>query len=159
MSSEPQLFRINPETHDSESIREVEFADLGFQERRHIQEWIAKNPGILGDELLIIGKEFSDFDRTNERLDLLAVDVDGRLVVIELKRDDSGSDVHWQAIKYASYLHRVDTEDIVGCLPAMQKCRMKMQKTGCCNISIRTTSTVSTTISALSLPATGSRRK
>ena len=101
MSSEPQLFKINPGTKDSKSMREIEFADLGFQERRDIQEWIAKNPGILGDELLIIGKEFSGFDRTNERLDLLAVDADGKLVVIELKRDDSGSDVHWQAIKYA----------------------------------------------------------
>ncbi len=97
-------------------MREIEFADLGFQERRDIQEWVAKNPGILGDELLIIGKEFSGFDRTNERLDLLAVAVDGKLVVIELKRDDSGSDVHWQAIKYASYLHRVDTEGIIGML-------------------------------------------
>ena len=116
MSSEPQLFKVNPETKDSESMREIEFADLGFQERQHIQEWVAKNPGILGDELLIIGKEFSGFDRTNERLDLLAVDEDGKLVVIELKRDDSGSDVHWQAIKYASYLHRFDTEGIIGML-------------------------------------------
>ena len=47
-------------------MREVEFADLGFQERRDIQEWVANNPGILGDELLIIGKEFSGFDRTAE---------------------------------------------------------------------------------------------
>ena len=97
-------------------MQEIEFAELGFQERRDIQEWVAKNPGILGDELLIIGKEFSGFDRTNERLDLLAVDADGRLVVIELKRDDTGADAHWQAIKYASYLRRVDTEWIIGML-------------------------------------------
>ena len=83
------------------------------RERRNIQEWIAANPGILGEELLIVGKEFSGFDRTNERLDLLAVDVDGRLVVIELKRDDSGADAHWQAIKYASYLHNASPEAIV----------------------------------------------
>ena len=34
-------------------------------------------------------------------------------MVIELKRDDSGTDVHWQAIKYASYLQRASTSDIV----------------------------------------------
>ena len=90
MSADPQLFRIDPSTHESEEVQEVDFTHLGFRERRNIQEWIAANPGILGEELLIIGKEFSGFDRTNERLDLLAVDVDGRLVVIELKRDDSG---------------------------------------------------------------------
>ena len=114
MSSEPQLFRIDPETRDSESMREIEFAELGFQERRDIQEWVAKNPGILGERLLIVSKEFSGFDRTNERLDLLAVDEEGRLVIIELKRDDTGADAHWQAIKYASYMRRVDTDGILG---------------------------------------------
>ncbi|MCY4652818.1 MAG: hypothetical protein OXC95_06590, partial [Dehalococcoidia bacterium] len=83
MSAEPQLFRINPENRESEKIAEVDFARLGFQERRDIQEWVAANPSILDDGLLIIGKEFSGFDRTNERLDLLAVDIDGKLVVIE----------------------------------------------------------------------------
>ncbi len=113
MSAEPQLFRINPENRESEKIAEVEFASLGFQERRDIQEWIAANPGILGEDLLIIGKEFSGFDRTDERLDLLAVDADGNLVVIELKRDDTGADAHWQAIKYASYLQRASADDII----------------------------------------------
>ena len=113
MGAEPQLFRINPESRVSERIEEVEFAGLGFQERRDIQEWVAANPGILGEGLLIIGKEFSGFDRTDERLDLLAVDADGRLVIIELKRDDTGADAHWQAIKYASYLHHATAEDIV----------------------------------------------
>ena len=113
MSAEPQLFRINPESRASERIEEVNFTQLGLQERRDIQEWIAANPGILGEDLLIIGKEFSGFDRTDERLDLLAVDVDGKLVVIELKRDDTGADAHWQAIKYASYLHRASAEDII----------------------------------------------
>ena len=113
MSADPQLFRIDPDSRESEAISEVDFAQLGFQERHDIQEWVAANPGILGEDLLIIGKEFSGFDRTNERLDLLAVDADGKLVVIELKRDDTGADAHWQAIKYASYLHRVDADRII----------------------------------------------
>ena len=107
------LFRIDPQSKESISVAEVNFSQLGFRERQDIQEWVAANPDILGDDLLIIGKEFSGFDRTNERLDLLAVDLDGKLVVIELKRDDSGADAHWQAIKYASYLHRAGAEDIV----------------------------------------------
>ena len=104
MSGDPHLFRVDPESRESKLVEEVDFRQLGFQERRDIQEWIAANPGILGEDLLIIGKEFSGFDRTNECLDLLAVDSDGKLVVIELKRDDTGPDAHWQAIKYASYL-------------------------------------------------------
>ena len=107
------MFRVNPQSRETDRIEEVEFSELGFQERRDIQEWVASNPGILGENLLIIAKEFSGFDRTNERLDLLAVDEDGKLVVIELKRDDTGADAHWQAIKYASYLHRAKAEDIM----------------------------------------------
>ena len=116
MSGEPQLFRVDPQSRESERIEEVDFRKLGFQERRDIQEWVAANPGILGEDLLIICKEFSGFDRTNERLDLLAVDPYGKLVVIELKRDDTGADAYWQAIKYASYLRRATTEEIVGML-------------------------------------------
>lgn len=115
MSSDPKLFRVN-RNRETESVREVDFAQLGLRERQHIQEWVAANPTILGNDLLIIGKEFSDFDRTNERLDLLAVDADGKLVIIELKRDDSGADVHWQAIKYASYFARATATDIINLL-------------------------------------------
>lgn len=110
------LFRINPENRESQALTEVDFADLGLRERAHIQEWIAAHPSILGDDLLIIGKEFSEFEGSRERPDLLAVDTDGKLVVIELKRDDSGEDVHWQAIKYASYFSHAKVEQIVGML-------------------------------------------
>ena len=91
----------------------MDFSQLGLRERQDIQEWAAANPSILGQDLLIVSKELSGFDRTNERLDLLAVDSDGRLVIIELKRDDTGADAHWQAIKYASYLHRASAEEII----------------------------------------------
>ena len=113
MSTEPQLFRVDPNSKESVRATEVDFSHLGLEERRDIQEWGVANPSILGDDLLIIAKEFSDFDRTNERLDLLAIDRDGKLVIIELKRDHSGADVHWQAIKYASYLRHATHEDIL----------------------------------------------
>lgn len=113
MSAEPQLFRVNYKSKESEEISEINFADYKLRERDDIQEWIVTNPSILGEELLLIAKEFSDFDKTKERPDLLAVDTDGRLVIIELKRDDSGADVHWQAIKYASYLQHAKQDDII----------------------------------------------
>ena len=118
MSRGPQLFRIHPATRESDALREVDFAQLGLQERRDIQEWVAANPGIMGEDLLIVTKEFSSFDRTSDRLDLLAVDANGKLVVIELKRDDTGTDAYWQAIKYASYLRRASQEEIIRMLAA-----------------------------------------
>ena len=105
MSAESQLHKIDLSSNKTEAVAEVDFASLKIEERRHIQEWIADNSSILGEKLLIISKEFDQFDKTSERLDLLAVDGDGRLVIIELKRDDSGRDAHWQALKYASYIN------------------------------------------------------
>ena len=96
-------------------------SQLGLMERWDIQQWVGGNPRILEEGLLIIAEEFADFDRTRERLDLLAVDRAGDLVVIELKRDDSGTDVHGQAIKYASYLDRATAEEIVRLLASYQE--------------------------------------
>ena len=121
MSTEPQLFRVDPDTKDSIKAKEVEFSNLGLQERQDIQEWVVANPEILGDDLLIVAKEFSDFDRTSERLDLLAIDRDGKLVIIELKRDHNGADAHWQAIKYASYLRHATHEDVLRMLATYER--------------------------------------
>lgn len=48
-------------------------------------------------------KEFSGFADTKERLDVRALDKQGNIVIIENKLDDSGRDVVWQVLKYASY--------------------------------------------------------
>jgi hypothetical protein len=97
------MFRINHESNRITKVKPVSFSELGFTERNHLQEWLANQPDALGEDLLIIQKEFDGFDDTRERLDLLAIDKQGNLVVIENKLDDSGRDVVWQALKYASY--------------------------------------------------------
>ena len=116
MTSGPQLFRVTPGSTESERVEEVEFADLGLREQQDIEDWVAANPSILGEELVIVSRQFRGFDRTRERPDLLAVDSNGKLVLVELKRDDSGADVHWQAIKYASYFRHATASDVVGML-------------------------------------------
>ena len=116
MPDQPRLFKVNPDEANAIDMDEVDFSTIGLKERSDIQEWIAANPSILSTELLIIAKEFSQFDQIRDRLDLLAIGRDGQLVVIELKRDDTGEDVHWQAIKYASYLHGISTQEVVGML-------------------------------------------
>jgi RecB family endonuclease NucS len=97
------MFLIDKDKNEAISISRKTFQELEFKERKHLQEWICKNTDILGERLLIIQKEFSGFDDTKERLDLLAIDENGNLVIIENKLDDSGRDVVWQSLKYASY--------------------------------------------------------
>ena len=107
------MYQINREANDIIQLEERLFSELRFREREHLQEWIAKNPEVLGEDLLIIQKEFDGFSDTNERLDLLALDKEGNLVVIENKLDDTGRDVVWQALKYASYCSTLSTSQII----------------------------------------------
>lgn len=107
------MYQIDKTTNSITALSAKPFGALGFNERAHLQEWIAKCPECLGEELLIIAKEFDGFDETRERLDLLALDKQGGLVVIENKLDDSGRDVVWQALKYASYCSSLSKSQIV----------------------------------------------
>ena len=38
------MYRINKSSNNITKLEEREFKDLGFRERDHLQEWIAKNP-------------------------------------------------------------------------------------------------------------------
>src|SRR5690606_21559120 len=106
------MFVLDKNTNRITKIKARNFSDLGFKEREHLQEWLENNPEAFGEELLFIQKEFDGFDDTRERLDLLAIDKQGNLVVIENKLDDSGRDVTWQVLKYASYCSSLSKQQI-----------------------------------------------
>lgn len=107
------MFRVDLSQNRLSRLSQKRFADLNLRERDHLQEWLANQPDALGEELLIVQKEFDGFDETRERLDLLALDKDGNLVVIENKLDDSGRDVTWQALKYTAYVSGLTKMQIV----------------------------------------------
>lgn len=106
------MYLVDQKSNRIMNIKEKTFSELGFKERTHLQEWIAYNTSCLGEELLIIQKEFDGFDDTKERLDLLALDKSGNLVIIENKLDDTGRDVTWQSLKYASYCSSLTKKQI-----------------------------------------------
>lgn len=107
------MYQINQTTNSISKLERKSFSELGLREREHLQEWIAGTPSAFGEELLIIQKEFDGFEDTRERLDLLALDKDGQLVIIENKLDDTGRDMVWQALKYASYCSNLKKSQIV----------------------------------------------
>lgn len=107
------MYKINKSDNNVVKLEQKLFKELKIKEREHLQEWIAKNPEMLGEELLIIQKEYDGFNDTNERLDLLAIDKEGGIVIIENKLDDTGRDVVWQALKYTSYCSTLTTSQII----------------------------------------------
>ncbi len=111
------MYSINRDANKITPLERRSFRELGFAERPNLQKWLSDCPEAL-EPLLIVKKEFSGWDKTSERLDLLALDTSGRLAIIELKLDDSGRDVTWQALKYAAYCSQLRTGQIVEMLRA-----------------------------------------
>jgi hypothetical protein len=85
---------LQPVTDDS-------FAKSYLEE--HLENWVAKDPDILGARVLIIARQKSILGVG--RLDLLGIDQNGTLVIIELKRDSTPREAVAQALDYASWLH------------------------------------------------------
>jgi hypothetical protein len=91
--------------------------ELDLQERAHLQEWILANPGVIGPGTEVITSEYDRWQTATgapvlDRLDILAIDPDGRLVVVELKRGTAPHTVHMQAINYAAMVSRLSPEDV-----------------------------------------------
>ena len=106
------MFQIDPAGNCLTPFERRSFAELGIGERAHLQEWIEGRPDALGEEFLILGKEFGGLSGTRARVDLLALDRSGRLVVIETKLDSTGKDVVWQAAKYAAHAAAMDRAQV-----------------------------------------------
>jgi hypothetical protein len=99
------LFEIS-----SSAIREltqVNFAELGLLERADLQRLLRDSIDVIAPGTLVISEEFSSWDRSDRRIDLLGVDQYARLVVIELKRtaDDGHADL--QALRYAAMVAKM----------------------------------------------------
>src|SRR4051794_12756598 len=109
------LFTLNGDKDAAipQSVAPGSFVDLGILEVQHIERWLAAEPRVLGEELLVITTEFAGFDKTKERSDILALDVAGQLVVIELKRDTSGARQDLQALRYAAFSSNLTLEDLL----------------------------------------------
>jgi hypothetical protein len=94
---------------------------LRIWERQHIEEWVRENPELLGEDLLIVSIEFDKFENSSDRLDVLALDRAGNLVVVELKRDAAAGYADLQAIRYAAMVSSMTIELLLPYYTAYRK--------------------------------------
>lgn len=102
MSLEVKLWKI-----DSDQPEAVPRERLNLEDR--LEDWLCKDIALLSEDLLVIGRQIHQYGGT---LDLLAIDREGNLVVIELKRDKTPRDVVAQALDYASWVEGFGLEDL-----------------------------------------------
>lgn len=103
---------------DSE-VEDMTFADLGLTENQ-VEEFLRKNIEVVFDDsetLLIVGQQV--INASLGRSDLVALDENGSIVLIEIKRDVSDirnrrEPFEFQAIRYAASLAKIaDPDDLV----------------------------------------------
>src|SRR5690606_14572502 len=103
--SQVALWRIT-DNQQPERVREVA---LDFEKR--LEGWVESAPNLIQADLVIVGRQV---ETEAGRLDLLALDPQGRWVVIEIKRGTLNRDAIAQALDYASVLATLDENQLRG---------------------------------------------
>lgn len=103
-------------------MQQATFAQLGINERSDLQRLLRDNLEVVskavGLDLLLLSEEFGDWEDSKRRIDLLALDRNGNLVVIELKRTEDGGHMELQALRYAAMISSMTFDQAVEMLDA-----------------------------------------
>jgi hypothetical protein len=91
--------------------RPVRLTPGGMPTEARLEELIEAEPTILGEPLLIIGRQVPT--SYGKIIDLLAVDAEGILHVLELKKDKTPREVVAQALDYGSWVQKLAHEDVL----------------------------------------------
>ncbi|HEX8745463.1 MAG TPA: hypothetical protein VF712_20225 [Thermoleophilaceae bacterium] len=76
-----------------------------------LERWIVECPELVGERLLVLGRQLAEFEEDQGRLDVLAIDDSGELVLIELKVTENFRVTDLQALGYAgAYAARTTAE-------------------------------------------------
>ncbi|MGH9345240.1 MAG: hypothetical protein ACRD19_15955 [Terriglobia bacterium] len=109
------MLRIDRASNSLARLPSRKLAEVGLLERTHLQQMIRRSADAffseLEETLLLIGEEVQPTDFVADRIDLLATDAEGTIVVIELKRDSDKLQL-LQAIPYAGMLSKWTDDDI-----------------------------------------------
>ena len=75
-----------------------------------LEDLLAQDIGIIDPNLLLIGRQVPT--AYGKFIDLLAIDADGKLVVVELKRNRTPREVVGQLLDYGSWVRSLEDDDI-----------------------------------------------
>ena len=75
-----------------------------------IEKWVEKDPTLIGVDAMIISRQVPTAQR--KFIDLLAIEPNGDIVIIELKRDRTPRDVVAQVLDYASWVSDLTADEV-----------------------------------------------
>jgi hypothetical protein len=73
-------------------------------ERTDLQRLLRDQIGVLfpEEDVLVLAEEFGEWEDSRRRVDLLCLDLEANLVIVELKRTETGGHMELQALRYAA---------------------------------------------------------
>jgi len=105
------IFEISSD--EFRKIDETSFSNAGLRERQDLQRLLRSQIEIVSPDTLVIAEEFSQWEGSHRRIDLLGIDKNANLVVIELKRSEDGGHMELQSIRYAAMISAMTFERAV----------------------------------------------
>ena len=119
MSIEVGIWRLG------DRVEKVNFIPMPSEER--LEAILTDDISILDPNLLLIGRQVpTSFGKF---IDLLAMDADGKIIVIELKRNKTPREVVAQLLDYGSWVRGLEEENIADIFDTYQK-KYKPQSSG-----------------------------
>lgn len=94
-------------------VKETSFWVERLRERDDLQRLLRDSIDIVAPDTMVIAEEFGEWDESKRRIDLLALDKAGNLVVVELKRTDDGGHMELQAVRYAAMVSSMTFDQVV----------------------------------------------
>lgn len=81
-----------------------------LENEQELEDMIAQDVSVLSDEWLLIGRQV--LTAYSKKIDILALDTSGSIIIVELKRNRTPREVVAQIIDYASWVKNLDASEI-----------------------------------------------
>jgi hypothetical protein len=105
------IFEVRPD--GLTPVPATSFETVGIRERNDLQRLLREQIECLESGLMVLTEEFSWWVDSTRRIDLLCLDTDANLVIVELKRDETGGHMELQALRYAAMVSDMTFEQAV----------------------------------------------
>ncbi len=103
MSIQMKLWRI-------EGDRPMPLSSAKLDLERRLEDWICQDLSLVGEDLLLLGRQVAT--AYGHAIDVLALDREGNLVILELKRGRTPREVVAQVLDYASWAHGLSGQEV-----------------------------------------------
>ena len=92
----------------NDNVVQIKKEQLDYENR--LEQWLIEDISILSSNLAIVGTQV--VTSFGKRIDILAINSIGELIIVELKRDKTYREVIAQTLEYATWIKDLSYEDL-----------------------------------------------